>query len=270
MKVLIFGDIYGRLWRKALSQEFEKLRLKYEADFTIANIENSTGGRGPITEHAQEISDLWVDVMTGGDHIFDNAPNIYSYFKKENCNLIRPANFYESPGNIPKGTGSIIVEKNGKRLLVLQLLGEVFMSHKVSHPFLKVAQLLEEIPRDSYDACIVDFHRETTAELYGMGYFLDGKVSVVYGTHTHIQTNDAHILKKGTWIITDVGMNGPYDSVIGACYSSVEKRFLTGIQRGKIEQQLTGPYIISALFVEIDDSTGLCTQIENISYTGNI
>lgn len=136
--------------------------------------------------------------MTGGDHIFDNAPNIYSYFKKENCNLIRPANFYESPGNIPKGTGSIIVEKNGKRLLVLQLLGEVFMSHKVSHPFLKVAQLLEEIPRDSYDACIVDFHRETTAELYGMGYFLDGKVSVVYGTHTHIQTNDAHILKKGT------------------------------------------------------------------------
>lgn len=208
--------------------------------------------------------------MTGGDHIYDNAPNIHAYFKKENCNLIRPANFYEDASHKPKGKGYMIVEKAGKRLLVLQVLGEVFMSHHVQNPFLTISQILQEIPKESYDVAILDFHRETTAELYGMAYYLDGKVSVVYGTHTHIQTNDAHILPQGTGMIADIGMNGPFESVIGAQYESVEKRFLSGIQRGKIEQQLTGKFLINALFVEIDENTKKCTHIENISYTGTL
>lgn len=208
--------------------------------------------------------------MTGGDHIYDNAPNIHAYFKKENCNLIRPANFYEDAQHKQKGKGYTIVEKAGKRLLVLQVLGEVFMSHNVQNPFLKISQILQEIPKETYDAAILDFHRETTAELYGMAYYLDGKVSVVYGTHTHIQTNDAHILPQGTGMIADIGMNGPYESVIGAQYESVEKRFLSGIQRGKIEQQLTGKFLINALYVEIDENTKKCTHIENISYTGTL
>ena len=149
-------------------------------------------------------------------------------------------------------------------------LGEVFMSHKVYNPFLKISEILSSIPEEDYDAVILDFHRETTAELYWMANFLDGKVSAVYGTHTHIQTNDAHILTWWTGMITDVGMNWPFDSVIGADFSSVEKRFLTWIQRWKIEQQTLGRYIINALLVEIDEKTKLCTHIENISYTGTL
>ncbi len=270
MKVLVFWDIYGRLGRKAFCKEFEKIKKKYLPDFTVVNIENITSGRWPVIEHAELINSLWVDVMTWGDHIYDNTPNILPYLKKEDSNLIRPLNFYDSWDYTLEGKWYIIVEKDGKRLLVIQALWEVFMSHNVENPFLKVSQTLKDISEDEYDAVILDFHRETTAELYGMANFLDGKVSLVYGTHTHIQTNDAHILPWGTSMITDVGMNGPFDSVIGADYESVEKRFLTGIQRGKIEQQIQGRYIINALFVEIDEKTKLSTHIENISYIGTL
>lgn len=243
---------------------------QYTPDFTIVNIENATSGRWPVCEHAEFFERMWVDVMTWGDHIFDNTPNINTYFAKENCRLIRPANFYEHKDYKLPWKWYTIVEKDGKRILVIQLLWEVFMSHKVDNPFQKIHEIIETISPEKYDALIVDFHRETTAELYGMGNFLDGKASVVYGTHTHIQTNDAHILPNGTGIISDVGMNGPFESVIGAKYDSVEKRFLTGIQRGKIEQQTKWKYIINALYAEIDGTTKMCTHIENISYTWNL
>lgn len=120
----------------------------------------------------------------------------------------------------------------------MHLLGEVFMLHRVENPFLYAQKLLEDIPRESYDACVIDFHKEATAEIYGLGYFLDGKVSAVYGTHTHVQTADAHILKNGTGLIADVGMNGPKNSIIGADPACVIPRFLSGISKGKIEQQV--------------------------------
>lgn len=267
MKILIFWDVYGRLGREALKKELPILRKKYACDFVVANIENATGGKWPVSEHARELSSLWIDVMTGGDHIFDNAPNIYEYFRSPNCNLIRPANFYESEHTPVIGKGHMIVQVGDMRLLVVQLIGEVFMNHKVYNPFLSIEKILSEIPKDSYDVCIVDFHRETTAELYGMAHFLDGKVQLVYGTHTHVQTNDAHILPKGTAVLCDVGMNGPENSVIGADFASVEKRFLWGIQRGKIEQALTWPYRVSALFIEVDEKSKQVIQLQNISYT---
>jgi len=270
VKVLVFGDIYGRVGRKAFSKEFDKICQKYSPDFTVVNIENITSWRGPVSEHAELMNALWVDVMTSGDHIFDNSPNIDRYLCREWSNLIRPANLYESQQIPLKGKWFKIVEKWWKRLLVIQLMGEVFMSHKVYNPFLKISEILTELPKESYDGVIVDFHRETTAELYGMAHHLNGEVSLVYGTHTHIQTNDAHILDGGTWIIGDVGMNWPFNSVIWADYASVKKRFFTGIQRWKIEQQLQGPYIINAVFVEIDEDTKLCKNIENISFTGTL
>ena len=141
------------------------------------------------------------------------------------------------------------------------------MNPKVENPFLKIDAILMQYPRESYDVAILDFHRETTAEMYGMSYHVDGKLGLVYGTHTHIQTNDAHILPLWTGMITDVGMNGPRNSVIGAHFPSVHKRFLSGIQRGKIQQETQGDYIISALFAEFDEKTWICTSIENISYT---
>lgn len=267
MKILIFWDVYGRLWREALKKELPVLREKYKSDFVIANIENATGGKWPISEHARELSSTWIDVMTGGDHIFDNAPNIYDYFRTPWCNLIRPANFYESMHTSVQGKGYIIVQKWDMKLLVIQIIGEVFMNHKVYNPFLCIEKILSEVPKEEYDVCVVDFHRETTAELYGMAHFLDGKVQLVYGTHTHVQTNDAHILPKGTAVLCDVGMNGPLNSVIGADFASVEKRFLWGIQRGKIEQQLTGLARINALFIEIEDESKKVQHFETISYT---
>ena len=144
------------------------------------------------------------------------------------------------------------------------------MNHKVSNPFLCVDDIITSYPRDSYDAVIVDFHRETTAELYGMWHYLMWRVALVYGTHTHIQTNDARILGEGTAIITDVGMNGPYNSVIGADFSSVKKRFLSGIQKGKIEQSLENTFIINAVILELDPQTWKAQRIENISYYGTL
>lgn len=268
MKVLIFGDIYGRLWRKAFIKEFEKIKGKYKPDASIVNIENITSGRWPATIHAQMIHNMWVDLMTWWDHSFDNMPDIATYFAKQDCKLIRPANFVVSDQYpLPWDGFRILKTRSWKKLLVIQLLWEVFMNHKVENPFHKVTEILDSILQDDYDACVVEFHRETTAELYGMANFLDSRVSLVYGTHTHIQTNDAHILNWGTWIITDIWMNGPFESVIWATFESVEKRFLSWISRGKIIQQLKWKYIINALFVDIDDSTWRCLEIENISFT---
>ena len=263
MRVLVFWDIYGRIGRKAFIKEFEKIKKKFSADFTIANIENITSGKWPIREHAELIASLWVDMMTGWDHVFDNMESISEYFEREDCRLIRPANFYGD--NLP-GKGSMIIEKDGKKLLVIQILWEAFISHNVENPFLSVEEEIKNHWSEVFDAVIVDFHRETTAELYGMANYLDGKASLVYGTHTHIQTNDAHILKWWTAMICDVGMNGPFDSVIGADYNSVKKRFLSGIQRWKIEQALWNEFVINAIFVEIDEISSRATHIENISY----
>lgn len=266
MRVLVFWDIYGRVGRKAFIREYEKIQEKYAPDFTVANIDNITSWKWPVREHAELIASLWVDVMTWGDHTFDSMKSIKEYFDSEECQLIRPANFYDS---LP-GTGSMIVQRNGKSLLVIHVLGLAFISHNVENPFLAVEKEIELHAWEDIDGIIVDFHRETTAELYGMANFLDGKVGLVYGTHTHVQTNDAHILSGGTGLISDVGMNGPFDSVIWADYSSVEKRFLTGIQRGKIEQALWKKFIINAVVVDIDPDSGKATHIENISYTWKI
>lgn len=246
-------------------QEYSKLHKAYNPDIVIVNIENITSGKWPIEEHARFIASFWVDVMTGGDHIFDNYENISQYLNAKDSKLIRPSNFYNAK-SLP-GSGYKIIQKNDKKIVIIQLLWEVFMNHKVENPFLHIDSLLLQEDIASCDIKIVEFHRETTAELYGLARYLDGRVHVVYGTHTHIQTNDAHILEKGTWILTDVGMNGPFEGVIGADFESVKHRFLSGIQRGKIAQKETGKYIINALLCEIDDITGKTATLQTLSYT---
>lgn len=270
MKILIFWDIYGRVGRNAIVQEFSKLRSEYEADFSIANIENITSGRGPIEEHARKIANLWIDAMTWGDHIFDNKDAIVPYFQSRDCALIRPANFYQYDSFTQVGEGYKIFEKNGVRILLIQLLWETFMSHRVDNPFHMIDQILEKIPRESYDISILDFHRETTSEIAAMAHFLDGRISLVYGTHTHVQTSDAGIFPGGTAMISDVGMNGPAYSVIWADFSSVKGRFLSGIQRGKIEQQLGKDFCISALLCEIDELSGKALKVQSIFYRGSL
>ena len=265
MRLLIFWDIYWRQGRQGIARELPKLKQKFKPDFTLVNIENCTSGRWPIEEHARAIEKLWVDIMTSWDHIYDQKDKISSYLELENTKLIRPANFLNYPWNI--GRWYAIITQWDKRLLVIQLQWEVFMNHKVENPFIKLEQLLKDIPKSSYDACVIDFHRETTAELYGLWRYFDGRISLIYGTHTHIQTADAHIMPAGTWIISDVGMNGPHDWIIGANPESVFPRFLSGIQRWKISQELSWKIVISWIFAEIDTQTKLCTHIEAIRYT---
>ncbi|MGE4444468.1 MAG: YmdB family metallophosphoesterase [Candidatus Altimarinota bacterium] len=271
MKVLIFGDIYGRIGRNAFKKHFSELKEKYSPDFVIVNPENISSGRGPIEKHMKELDALGgIDVYTSGNHIFDNYDDIKNYLDKPGSKLIRPANFYENEHIYFPGKGYKIIEKNGKKLLVINLMSSVFMRDEVYNPFLKIDEMLKEIPMDDINAVIIDFHRETTSEIYAMGMFLDGKISFLFGTHTHIQTNDELVLPGGTGILTDVGMSGPLYSIIGAEFEGIKSRFLGGMLKGKIDQSLDPHYVVSACIVEIDDQTKKCLSIEKIRIKGKL
>jgi len=267
MKILIFWDVYWRVWRKALAKELPILKKKYNSDFVIVNIENATSWRWPIEEHAIELEKLWIDVMTSGDHIFDNEEKIKDYLDRVDSKLIRPLNFYESDEyNIPWKWYKI-VEKDWKKILVINLLSETFMRFDVFNPFLKIQEFLKELDEE-YDAIIVDFHKEVSSETYWLWYMLDWKVSLIYWTHTHMQTNDEVVLDNWTWIITDVWMVWPFPSVIWADFNSLKTRFLTWIWRWKIEQSLDNRYVINWLFIEIEDKK--CKKIEKIRIRGKL
>jgi len=262
MKILIFWDIFWRIWRKAFKKELPALKRKYNPDFIVVNVENISSGRWPIEKLVLEMKDLWVDVMTGGDHIYDNEKNITPYLEKENSRLIRPANFYESSFHKLTWKWYKIVERDWKKLLVIHLIGEVFMRYNVDNPFLKIDSILKEFLGEKFDAIILDFHKEASAEIDAMGFFLDKKISFVYWTHTHIQTNDEIILPWWTWKMWDVWMTGSLYSVIWADYNSVSKRFLTWIWKGKIEQNLWNDYVVNWVFIEVKNKK--CTNIEKI------
>jgi metallophosphoesterase (TIGR00282 family) len=267
MKILIFWDIYGRVWRAALKKELPKLKEIHNPDFIVVNIENITSWRWPIEKHVHEIETLWVDIMTWWDHIFDNIDKIKDYLDKVDSKLIRPANFYESEKYKFPWKWYKIVEKNWKKLLVIHVLWEVFINYKVSNPFLKVEAILDETKKEHFDWIIVDFHKETTSEWYGLWFYLDWKISFIFWTHTHIQTNDELILPKWTWILSDVWMNWPLFSVIWADFKSVEKRFLTWVGKWKITQNLDKDYVVNWVVVEIDKK-GKCSMIEKIRIRG--
>ncbi|USN59443.1 MAG: YmdB family metallophosphoesterase [Candidatus Peribacteria bacterium] len=246
--------MYGRIGRKALIKELPGLQEKYAPDFIVANCENITSGRGPVLQHVQAMKEVGVDVLTGGDHVFDNLKSIGEYLDDTETSLLRPANFYESHTKVP-GVGYKIVQKGDKRLLVIHMIGQVFMRYNVRNPFLYIDELLGSIERSSYDVAILDFHAEASAEHYGLAFHVDGRIGLVFGTHTHIQTNDELILDGGTGVIADVGMNGPLYSVIGATYASVQDRFLSGITKGKIEQSLDPRYVVNGVCALFDDVT---------------
>lgn len=271
MKILVFWDIYGRVWRKALAKEIGNILDRYKPDFCIANLENCTSGRGPVEKHIHELDALWIDFFSWGDHLFDNLKNIETYLNSRDSKILRPANYYlQNYYDIP-GKWYTILEKNGKKLLFIHLIGEVFMSHHVYSPFLKIDEILQEL-KDTwldYDASIIDFHVEASAEFYGLAHFLDGRVSALFGTHTHVQTNDDMVLPGKTAIISDVGMNGPLYWVIGADFGSVRKRFLTGISKGLISQNLEKQYLISWAVFEIWDD-GKALSIEKIRIEGSL
>jgi metallophosphoesterase (TIGR00282 family) len=261
MKVLIFWDVYGRIWRRAMKKELPRLKDKYNPDFIVVNIENTTSGRWPIEKHILEFEEMGVDVMTSGDHIFDNFDRVKDYLWQEDSKLIRAANFYND--DVLEWKWYKILEKNSKKLLVIHLLWETFMKHKVDNPFLKADKILKKFETEKFDWIIIDFHKEVTPDWYWLWFFLDSRVSFIFWTHTHIQTNDELILEWGTGIISDVWMNWPLYSVIWADYRSVKNRFLTWILRWRIEQCLDKNYVINWVCVEIGDDMK-CENIEKI------
>jgi metallophosphoesterase (TIGR00282 family) len=249
---LFLGDIIGRPGRKALNRYLPTLLNRYSPSLVIANGENSAGGIG-ITEKVGKELLAQVDVLTSGNHIWDKREAI-AYLKKE-PRLIRPANYPpDSPGN----SSYIFKEDGGKKMAILNLQGRVFME-PLDCPFRKADEEIKAL-RAITPVIIVDFHAEATSEKQALGWYLDGKVSAVVGTHTHVTTADERILPKGTAVITDVGMVGGYNSVIGLSKDQSIMRFLTSRPQ-RFEPSKEG-VLFSALFVEINSKTGKALSIK--------
>jgi 2',3'-cyclic-nucleotide 2'-phosphodiesterase len=254
MKVLILADVVARPGRRAVLDRIRDLREQYEIDVALMNAENVAGGFSITPSIADELFAAGIDVMTSGNHIFDKQ-EIIPYIDK-NPRLLRPANY---PTRTP-GKGLFVGEIGGRRIAVLNVLGRVFMP-PVDEPFRVADECVKAIP-DDVKIRLVDMHCEATSEKYAMGWFLDGRVSCVYGSHTHVQTADERILDKGTAYITDVGMTGSYAGCIGMKKEDVLQRFMYVPARRA--EHATGDVWICAIVVEIDEETGKAVKIERL------
>ena len=267
MKLLVIGDIFGKLGRRMVQEHLPALREQYEPDFIIANSENICHGKGPQMKHITFLQDLGCDVLTGGNHSFINSDDISDYMDQDDAIQIRAANYFESmyAPRMP-GKGFKLVEKDGKKLLVISLLSNTFMRDSLYNPFIRVQEIIDEVGQQA-DAIVVDFHKEVTSEGYAMANLLDGKASLIYGTHTHVQTNDDQIFPKWTGFLNDVGFVGGQHSIIGVTWDSIKQRFLTGAQYGKMQPEEKWAGVLNWLFAEIDES-GKCVQLEKVRVRG--
>jgi len=255
MKVLFIGDVVGEPGRKALRHGLSKLIERLKIDFIIANVENAAGGFGITPSVGEEIFSLGVNVLTSGNHIWDKKEAV-TYIAQEK-RLLRPANY---PEGVP-GSGSIIAETmDGGKIAVLNISGRVFMN-LVDCPFRGSKREILRL-KEIANVIVVDFHAEATSEKLAIGWFLDGEVSAVIGTHTHVQTADETILPKGTAYITDVGMTGPTDSVIGVKKEQIIGKFLTSIPVRF--ETAKGPVVLSAVVIDIDSRSGRAYSIQRL------
>jgi metallophosphoesterase (TIGR00282 family) len=250
--VLAIGDVIGRPGRQAVQKLLPGLRKQYDIDLVIANAENVAGGLGVTPPTANELLEAGVDVMTSGNHIWAQK-EILPYLDNDEMPLLRPLNY--PPG--VQGRGYLIKDK----ILVVNLIGRTFMSD-YDCPFRTMDRLLEEIEKKP-PVIIVDFHAEATSEKVALGRYLDGRVSAVLGTHTHVGTIDHRLLPGGTAYVTDIGMTGPVESVIGDDIQAVLQRFLTMIPNRLPVGQ--GKVTFTAMLIGIDNKSGKATSIERIS-----
>ena len=258
MNILFVGDIVGRPARELLRRGLRGLIERHSADLVIANVENAAAGFGVTKDIGDTILEYGVDVMTSGNHIWDKREAI-DYITVE-PRLLRPANY---PFGVP-GRGSYVAQTgDGRAIGVINVMGRVFMT-QIDDPFSTVLHEIETI-RARTRVIIVDFHGEATSEKVAMGWHLDGKVTAVLGTHTHVQTADDRILPKGTAYLTDAGMTGPHDSIIGMELESSLKRFLNAMP-SKLEPA-TGNLRLNGVVVEADPATGRATRITRLNYS---
>ena len=255
MKILTVGDIVGENGLKKASEVLPVLKEKQNIDFVIVNGENVAGGMGITYKLYKEILKIGADVVTMGNHTWAKK-DIFSFIEEEE-RIIRPANY--SKGVL--GKGYVILSCRDKKIAVINLIGRTEMNVLSENPFIKVKEILEEI-KGKADICIVDFHAEASAEKIAMGHYLDGKVNIVFGTHTHVQTADETILEKGTAYITDIGMTGPINSVIGMDVEVSFKRFETSLpERYKLAEGKCG---FCGCIFELDEETCRTTKIERV------
>ena len=255
MKLLLIGDVVGKPGRSALVDRLQDLKEQHAIDFTVMNAENVAGGFSITPAIADFLFSCGIDVMTSGNHIFDKH-EVVEYIKKQ-PRLLRPANYPpDTPGNT-MWTGQV----NGVGVAVFNLLGRVFM-HPADDPFRVADELLASLNGD-VKVRIVDMHAEATSEKSAMGWFLDGRVSVVFGTHTHVQTADERLLHEGTAFITDIGMTGSYGGVIGMKKGDIIHRFRSPLHRKPDHSK--SEVRICAIVVDVDEETGRARSIERIN-----
>jgi metallophosphoesterase (TIGR00282 family) len=260
MNILFIGDIVGRPGRDLVQKGLRGLVEHFDIDVTIANAENSAAGFGITRDIGDTLLEWGVDVMTSGNHIWDKKEAL-EYIEAE-ARLLRPANY---PAGVP-GRGSRVAQtRDGRAIGVINVMGRVFMT-PLDDPFAVVLREIEAI-RHRTRVIFVDMHAEATSEKIAMGWHLDGKVTAVIGTHTHVQTADERVLPHGTAYLTDAGMTGPHDSIIGMEKDPSLARFLSGMPT-KFEPASGNPRLNGAV-VEADDKTGRATKITRISYSAN-
>lgn len=256
MKVLFFGDIVGKPGRKAIAAVLPQLKEEVQPDIVIANVENIAHGKGITASTLAELTTAGIQIGTGGDHTF-SKPEIIGLLQDEKIKLVRPANFPEAPA----GVGQKTFQVSGKTIHVINLLGQFGMVRPIVESPFEAIQRLMKGPLPAADAILVDLHAEATSEKVAMGWYLDGKVSAVLGTHTHVPTADPRILPNGTAYVTDVGMVGLRDSSLGVDKDMAIQRFLTGTKVA-FEIPEHGPVSVNAVLITIAEGTA--TAIERI------
>jgi len=254
-RVLFIGDIVGEPGRKAVFRNLDRLKGERDIDLAIGNAENAAGGFGVTAEVARDLFGAGVDVLTTGNHVWDKREALD--FIRTEKRLIRPANY---PEGTPGAGSAIFSTARGDRVAVLQVMGRVFMP-ALDCPFRTAAREVARLKRET-PMVVVDMHAEATSEKVAMGWHLDGEASAVLGTHTHVQTADARVLPGGTGYITDAGMTGPMDGVIGMKRDLVLARFLSGMP--KRFSVASGPNQFCAVAVDLDPDTGRCLAIDRV------
>jgi metallophosphoesterase (TIGR00282 family) len=256
MRLLFLGDVVGRLGRNAVCEQLPGLRERLAADFVIVNGENAAGGFGVTEQIIQNLFDAGADVVTTGNHIWDQREALV-FIARQN-RLLRPLNY---PAGTPGAGAGLFRAANGAEVLVMSLLGRIFMD-PLDDPFQAVEREIAACPlRQVADAIFIDFHAEATSEKQALGAAFDGRVTAIIGTHTHVPTADARIMPGGTAFMTDAGMCGDYDSVIGMEKHEPVHRFQTRIPSGRFTPA-AGPATVCGVLIETDNATGLAISIE--------
>lgn len=265
MRILFLGDVMGRAGRRAISERLPRLRADWRLDFVVVNGENATNGAGLSPDHARALLAAGADCVTLGDHAFDQRDMMQ--FIEIEPRILRPLNYAK---NAPGAGARVYEATQGRKVLVTQALGQVFMKRPFDDPFSALDPVLRAHPMGGrVQASLVDIHCEATSEKMATGHFCDGRASIVVGTHTHVCTADAQILPGGTAYQSDAGMCGDYNSVIGMDKDEPMRRFITGMGKTRF-QPAEGEATLSGLYVETDDRSGKAQRIVMIREGGRL